>query len=327
MSAAAPDLAQHAAAAHAQTPTEQKTPVSHSVTFRDLPGETGTIDNVTPPTRHLPLQSHMQANATSLSALRAEIEASNDTFNTCKRRRGVDQNVHVPVCDTATHPELGRNMSLSITDWLSRSETERARNDMVAIVESFHTVAGDLIPDDGNWDKSHPCAFAAMNNTDVLTQSEIKRAPDRNKFKDAQKPEIDGLLERDVFEFVDMETVPKSHRLLNATWSYRRKRRPNGELLKYKARICADGSMQQHGVDFFNTFAPVVAWSTVRLVLLLASVLKLHGRSINCVQAFTQAPSEEDVCMRVPEGWVITDEDGNVLKKKCNKLKKNLQCD
>jgi hypothetical protein len=106
-----------------------------------------------------------------------------------------------------------------------------------------------------------------------------------------------------VFDFKDMSQLPSGARLLNAIWSYRRKRRPDGVLLKHKSRICADGSQQQHGIDYWETYAPVVHWSTVRMVLVLSALLKLKARQVDYTQAFPQAPLEDDVFMRIPQGW------------------------
>jgi hypothetical protein len=74
-----------------------------------------------------------------------------------------------------------------------------------------------------------------------------------------------------VFQYNHIRDLPHGAKLLSSIWSYRRKRRPNGDLLKHKARICVDGSQQQLGRDYWDTYAPVVSWSTVRLVLLLSS--------------------------------------------------------
>ena len=100
-----------------------------------------------------------------------------------------------------------------------------------------------------------------------------------------------------------MSQLPSHARLLNAIWSYCRKHCPNGVLLKHKSRICVDGSQQKYGVDYWETYAPVVHWSTVRMVLVLSALLKLKSRQVDYTQAFPQAPLDDDVFMRIPQGW------------------------
>eukprot|EP00957_Ditylum_brightwellii_P149501 11385196-Ditylum_brightwellii.AAC.1 len=45
-------------------------------------------------------------------------------------------------------------------------------------------------------------------------------------------------------------------------WGFKRKRFPSGELMKHKARLCAHGGMQQRGINFWETYSPVVNWIT-----------------------------------------------------------------
>ena len=143
----------------------------------------------------------------------------------------------------------------------------------------------------------HPC------DNDTLTQSAMLRAPDRDSFIQAQEPEITGLEQQGVFTYHPIAELPARVRLLNAIWSYKRKRSPTGVLLKYKSRLCTDGSQQRQGIDYTATYAPVVAWSTVRLILALSSIRGLQSRQVDFTQAFTQSPIDTDVYMRIPQGW------------------------
>ena len=101
----------------------------------------------------------------------------------------------------------------------------------------------------------------------------------------------------------------------------KRKRLSTGELLKYKARLCAHGGMQQWGENYWETYSPVVNMLTVRLLLIICKVHKLHSKSIDFVLAFPQADLEEDIWMRIPEGVKIDSEDGEEY---LLKLRKNL---
>jgi hypothetical protein len=127
----------------------------------------------------------------------------------------------------------------------------------------------------------------------------------------------------DVFEYKHINTLPPKARLLSSIWSYRRKRRPNGTLLKYKARICVDGSQQQLGRDYWESHAPVVSWSTIRLVLLLATILNLKSRQVDYTQAFPQAELNDPVFMRMPQGWFL--DDNNKLQQHPNPKYHDLQ--
>jgi hypothetical protein len=95
----------------------------------------------------------------------------------------------------------------------------------------------------------HACP-AVPASGDTLTQSAMLKAPDQHEFVKAQVPEIEGLHAYGVFSYHSIADLPPRAKLLNAIWSYRRKRTPAGVLQKYKARICTDGSQQQYGVDY-----------------------------------------------------------------------------
>ena len=95
-----------------------------------------------------------------------------------------------------------------------------------------------------------------------------------------------------------------------------------GELLKHKARICVHGWMQRKGVDYWHTYAPVVNWSTVRLVLLLTEMAGWESRQIDYVLAFSQAPIDSTVYCRLPTGFHI--ENGTEGEEYVIVLEKNL---
>jgi hypothetical protein len=89
-----------------------------------------------------------------------------------------------------------------------------------------------------------------MQNPDVLTHAKMKRQVETNKFIDAQRPEISGLMDINTFEFIPKTSLPPKTRYLDLIWTYRRKRRPEGSLKKYKAHLCVNGSRQIQGVDY-----------------------------------------------------------------------------
>ena len=89
--------------------------------------------------------------------------------------------------------------------------------------------------------------------------------------------------------------------------AFKIKRYPDGLIKKFKARFCARGDMQIGGVDSFETYAPVVQWTTVRLMLNLEVLLDLKSKQsdVNVTAAFLHADLEEgeNVYVDMPLGF------------------------
>ena len=70
---------------------------------------------------------------------------------------------------------------------------------------------------------------------------------------------LEALGAWEVLEY-DLETMPN---VIPSTWAFNCKRFPDGLIKKFKARFCACGNMQLEGIYFFETYAPVVHWTTI----------------------------------------------------------------
>lgn len=66
-----------------------------------------------------------------------------------------------------------------------------------------------------------------------------------------------------------------------------------------------NGKEQSFGRDNWETYAPVASWATIRLMLILSTLLNLKTRQVDYTQAFLQAVLEDPVFMRVPQGWYV----------------------
>jgi hypothetical protein len=78
----------------------------------------------------------------------------------------------------------------------------------------------------------------------------MKQQVDANKFIEAQRPEIEGLVDINTFEFIPRINLPPRTRYLELIWTYRRKRHRDGSLKKYKAHLCVNGSRQIQGINY-----------------------------------------------------------------------------
>jgi hypothetical protein len=92
--------------------------------------------------------------------------------------------------------------------------------------------------------------------------------------------------------------------ILPSTWAFKIKWYPDRHVKKFKACFCARGDRQKEGIDYFETWAPVVQWSTVRIVMILAIKLKLISVQCDITTAFVHGwvPPTETIYVHQPRG-------------------------
>ena len=94
--------------------------------------------------------------------------------------------------------------------------------------------------------------------------------------------------------------MPRGIKPIMAIWSFKRKQYPEGTLSKHKARLCAHGGQQQWGINYWDTYAPVVNWVSVRFIFIISQLAGLETQELDFVLAFTQAKLDVPVYMNIP---------------------------
>ena len=159
------------------------------------------------------------------------------------------------------------------------------------------------------------CFKASSSDPDTLSFDEAMSDPDFPKWRLSADSEIRALESKKTWLEESIEKA--TSKILPGTWVFRRKRSPDGTVKKYKARYCVRGDLQEGD---FDTFAPVVAWSTVRLFLVMALTLGWHTCSIDFSNAFVQATLTEPVWIHLPRGFRSSSPGGRT----CLRLLKSL---
>lgn len=129
-------------------------------------------------------------------------------------------------------------------------------------------------------------------------------------FKEAMKrpdlwtPSMDEEMESfEKNEVAELVNRPKNANVVGNKWVYKNKKNAKGEIVRRRARLCAKGFTQSFGLDYFETFAPVIAMIILRLLLAFASVKGLIMKGFDIKAAFLYGWLDEDVYMEQPEGY------------------------
>jgi hypothetical protein len=140
---------------------------------------------------------------------------------------------------------------------------------------------------------------ASVSDPDTLSFNEVMSDRDNiEKWLNAANDEIQSLQKNRTW--IEVPITEAKTRILPGTCVFRRKCTPDGTISKYKARYCVRGNLQENVQE---TFAPVVAWSTVRLFLVLSLTLNWKTCTIDFSSAFVQAPLSDPVWIHLPRGF------------------------
>ena len=88
-----------------------------------------------------------------------------------------------------------------------------------------------------------------------------------------------------------------------SVWALRRKQNlTTNEVTKYKARLNLHGGKQEFGVNYFDTYAPVITWFAVCLMLMFGIINGWSMQQVDFIMVYPQAPIEMDMYMDLPPG-------------------------
>ena len=139
----------------------------------------------------------------------------------------------------------------------------------------------------------------------------ITQALKDNKWRSSASSEFDAQVRNHTWDL-----VPPSPGLnvIDCRWLFRIKYLPDGTIDKCKSRLVSKGYNQQEGIDYFETFSPVIKSTTFHTVLNVATSRNWCLRQIDINNTFLQGNLTEEVYMRQPPGFVDPDKPHHICR-------------
>jgi len=136
-------------------------------------------------------------------------------------------------------------------------------------------------------------AYSAVYQVPMEPRS-VKSALADEAWYMAMKEEMDALDENQTWTL-----IPRTDQMnvIGCKWVYKTKLAPDGGLDRLKARLVAKGFHQEEGLDFTETFSPVVKHTTIRIVLSLAMIKHWPIHQLDVKNAFLHGDLNETVYM------------------------------
>lgn len=156
------------------------------------------------------------------------------------------------------------------------------------------------------------------------TYQEAVADENAKEWKNAMKEEMVSLSKHETWT---LTSLPPGRQAIGCKWIYKIKRRPDGRIERFKARLCAKGYSQKQGIDYMETFSPVIRYDSIRILLALATINDMEILQFDIKTAFLYGDLTEDIYMKQPEGFQNKDPDMVCkLRKSLYGLKQSPRC-
>ena len=144
--------------------------------------------------------------------------------------------------------------------------------------------------------------FAEYNPPNTF--QEAMNASEAENWVEAIKEELDAHEQNNTSTLVPRE---KDRKPIDSKWVFKVKQNVSGDVYRYKARLCARGFQQKEGLDYTETFSPVVRYDSLRVLLAVVAEKDLELVQFDVRTAFLHGELKEEIYMEVPEGLNIVE--------------------
>eukprot|EP00253_Pinus_taeda_P018912 PITA_18912 len=147
----------------------------------------------------------------------------------------------------------------------------------------------------------------------VIEPSSFQEPAQRQVWVDAMVEEYSSIMTNDVWEVMPR---PEDRSKVGSRWTYKIKYATDGSVEKYKNRFVAKGYAQKEGIDYEETIAPIVTYTSIRSVISLAAQLGWEIHQMDVKTMFLNAVIAEEVYIEQPEGFKTHEKHTHVCRLK-----------
>ncbi|KAK5670322.1 hypothetical protein QVD99_8718 [Batrachochytrium dendrobatidis] len=132
------------------------------------------------------------------------------------------------------------------------------------------------------------------------TWQQAMMSSDADLWKEAADAEMDSLYKNNTWQEC---ALPSGFKAIKVRWVFKIKYKADGTIDKYKARLVAKGFAQVPGIDFHETYAPVLKFTSLRIILALAAIYDWEVDHTDANNAFLNGTIDEELYIELPEGY------------------------
>ena len=267
------------------------------------PEPSSNTSNPTLPTRSLPIIDQIE-----------EIPPLMDSYSSSPQRKSTPEPTRISTTPVSS-PRRSKRSSKPITRLTNSHDKSSFTGKSANLSTVNHSYESNFNTFYINhFDHVYALSAKSKSDPDLFSFEEAMSSEHFEQWVEAAKGEIKQL--EDIDCWIEIPMSEATTKVIPGTWVFKIKRAPDGTLKKFKACYCIRGDLQE---GEFDTYAPVVQLSSVRLFLAWSLILGWHTCCIDFSNAFAQATLEEDTFVHIPRGFR-----GSLKTKSCLKLKKSL---
>ncbi|UYV70127.1 hypothetical protein LAZ67_7001882 [Cordylochernes scorpioides] len=143
---------------------------------------------------------------------------------------------------------------------------------------------------------SRDVIFTEVNTSENIQDNQQEQDKTQKKWKLAMDDEFNSLMKNQTWTYV---TLPSDRKAIACKWVYKIKQNADGSNKMFKARLVAKGYSQKPGLDYGETFSPVVKFDSIRTILSLCALFDMEMIQLDVKSAFL----EEELYMEQPQGY------------------------